>query len=505
MKTYNIIFDKSIDLSSFLISLENQNCQINEVLVELGIINLQSENANFSDTEGIISVEEDFSIVANAESDGYWHLQRISKKDLPLPNKSNFVTTAKDEIIYLIDSGINLECAELSGSVSSGSIENLYSFNGNFDDIDGHGTGLASLIVGNRVGVSPGALVKSVKIPFGQEIPLFELLKAFNAILEDHSITPDKIKVVNCSWTISKSFTLDTKISELKDAGLLVVAAAGNQLDEADKYSPVGLNTVLGVGASDTFDRVISWAEGKGSNWGPEVDLFAPGIDVMISNLQGDLVEVSGTSISAAIVSAIAAQVIHLTPDKDVAEIQEIIMSYTVDDVLFRNEEIYENTPNKLLTAPRLDNKLWSPVYGSTIPVKQGDIIRIPISISSLIDYTIHYDDIVQANGKIIKKWDWVTIEQVDDKHELVIDTTNIDVGKYVIHPITVLENDSSYIGKYTIGCYLNDESELQEADDEIYKLFDGEDTIVVKSVGCSSPADCPKGTYCSFNGNCYF
>jgi hypothetical protein len=510
MKTYNIIYDKGVDLSSLLTSLENENCQINEVLHGLRVINLQSESNTFSDIDGILLVEEDFSVVANPETDDYWHLRRISKMELPLPDKHKFVTPAVGEIVYLVDSGINLECTELSGSVSNSGIENLYSFDGNFDDTDGHGTALASLIVGNHVGVSPGVLLKSVKIPFGQEIPLLELLKAFNVILEDHLITSDKVKVVNCSWTIPKSFTLDTKISELQAAGLVVVAAAGNQLDEADKYSPVGLNTVLGVGASDIFDRVIAWGQGVGSNWGPEVDLFAPGIDVSVSNLQGNLIEISGTSVAASIVSAITAQVINLNPNASAFEIQELITNHTTNDILFRNEEIYNTTPNKLLTAPSLDTKSWSPNFGSIISVKKGDVIRIPISILLMTDYSIGYDDILQANGKIIKKWDWASIEKVDNQYELVIDSSELEAGKYVIHLFATLENENSYIGKYTVGCYLNEESELMDVTEEIYLVADNEDTITVVTKACSSPADCPKGTYCyitwlSETGQCNF
>jgi hypothetical protein len=505
MKTYNLIYDENVNLSSFLIDLKNKNCQINEVLVELRVINLKSENDSFSDINGIISVEEDFLITANAEFDTYWHLQRVSKKELPLPSKPNFITDGINEIIYLIDSGVNFQCTELSNAITKGNIKNLYSFNENFDDIDGHGTGLASLILGNRVGVSPGVCLKSIKIPFDQQMPLFELLKAFNAVLEDHLITSNKVKIVNCSWTVPKSFTLDTKISELQDAGLIVVAAAGNQLDNADKYSPVGLNAVLGVGASDTFDRVVSWTPGEGTNWGPEVDFFAPGIDVMISDLRGDLIEVSGTSLSAAVTSAIVAQIIHINPDANVNQIKNIIINYTAEDLLFRNEDVYQNTPNRLLIAPTLDNKLWSPPYGSTILVKQGNVTRVPISISQMTNYTIYYEDIIRENYKTIKSWEWVTLEQNEDGYELIIDATNIDVGKYVIHSLVVLENKSSYIGMHTIGCYLNDESDLSEINNEIYQIIDDENTIViVTKVFCTSPSQCPKGTFC-INYQCQF
>lgn len=513
MKTYNIIYDGTIDLSSLLSSLETEGCQINEVLEELKVINLRSDGISFSELSGIISVEEDTLIIANAESNTFWHLQRISKRSLPLPQMHYFISTGQDQVIYLVDSGINEACTELSGSISNGNIQNLYSYDETFEDTDGHGTSLASVIVGDNVGVSPDVTVKIVKIPLEQEIQLFVLLRAFNAILEDHLLSPEKVKIVNCSWTIPKSFTLDTKIRELQDAGLVVVAAAGNQLDAADNYSPAGLDTVIGVGASDTFDRVISWATldgvSKGSNWGPEVDIFAPGIDVTVSNLHGNLVEISGTSVAAAITSAIIAQFSHLNPTLTANLLQETVINLAIEDVLFRNEEIYENTPNKLLIAPAYEiTNMWTPDYASLIPVKKGEILRIPLSVSLDIDHNITCEDFVQFNGGVIKKWEWSSVELIDEQYELVIDATDLDLGKYVVNVRAILENGNSVRGKYTIGCYLEDETELTTITEEIYEVMDDENTLVVVSRQCFGPNDCPKGTYCynpgSF-GECRF
>jgi hypothetical protein len=122
-----------------------------------------------------------------------------------------------------------------------------------------------------------------------------------------------------------------------------------------------------------------------------------------------------------------------------------------------------------------------------------------------MTNYTIYYDDIIRENYKTIKSWEWVTLEQNEDGYELIIDASDIDVGKYVIHSLVVLENKSSYIGMYTIGCYLNDESDLSEINNEIYQIIDDENTIImVTKVFCTSPADCPKGTSC-INYNCQF
>jgi subtilase-type proteinase RRT12 len=253
---------------------------------------------------GEIGFEEDASIETVPSLE--WHQLRVASRTLPMKQTFIAKNLGKDVNVYLVDSGIKADHPEFEFS----NIVNLYSHNDSFDDDTGHGTGVASVIIGKTLGISTEATLKNVKIPMGQSIPLSSLLEAFNAIAAD-KIEADEIAVINCSWTIPKSMILDNLVADLRSQGFLVVAAAGNTISNADDLSPVGYDAVLGVGASDAFDRVISWATNVGSNWGKEVDLFAPGIDVMIANKNGGITEASGTSISAGIVSSIAAQYIH--------------------------------------------------------------------------------------------------------------------------------------------------------------------------------------------------
>lgn len=68
------------------------------------------------------------------------------------------------------------------------------------------------------------------------------------------------------------SFTLQRAIDDALSRGVVVIAAAGNGGDDAATYSPGGLDGVIAVGAAGEDGIRASY-----SNFGPRVDLMAPG------------------------------------------------------------------------------------------------------------------------------------------------------------------------------------------------------------------------------------
>ncbi|MFO0577909.1 MAG: S8 family serine peptidase [Polyangia bacterium] len=68
------------------------------------------------------------------------------------------------------------------------------------------------------------------------------------------------------------SFTLQRAITEALGRGVLIIAAAGNGGADATTYSPGAMDGVITVGAQDLKGRRADY-----SNYGPRVDLLAPG------------------------------------------------------------------------------------------------------------------------------------------------------------------------------------------------------------------------------------
>jgi hypothetical protein len=441
MKTYNLIYDKEKNLENIIDNLTSINVIINEVFDSISMINVSSKDDNFYEVDGIIHFEEDVEL--NTVPALNWHQLRVASKTLPMKSVYIPKNTGNEVSVYLVDSGVDEDHPEFLGR----NIVNFYSYDDTFGDTDGHGTAIASVIVGTTLGVSPDVILKVVKIPMGQNIPLSTLLTAFNAISADK--IDGEFAVINCSWTIPKSRILDNLVSELRAQEFLVVGAAGNTISNADDLSPVGYNAVLGVGACDAFDRVISWAPNVGSNWGEEVDVFAPGIEVTVATKNGNFAEASGTSISSGIVSAIVAQyicdidnILQLLKKEtiDVNELQHYILSAAIEDVLFRNESIYENTPNRLIMANVL-SKYYKNEKIPKIEVFPGSTYEFKLDLDERYVKSIRIDEVTMKDRTFVTP-DWV----VHDAHTNIIyisPPVDIEFKTYELFVEFLDENDN--------------------------------------------------------------
>ena len=72
------------------------------------------------------------------------------------------------------------------------------------------------------------------------------------------------------------SRTAQLAVDYARQKGVVVVVAAGNSGAQISGYAPSGLNGVITVSATDRRDRRAPF-----SNWGPGIDIAAPGIDVL--------------------------------------------------------------------------------------------------------------------------------------------------------------------------------------------------------------------------------
>ncbi|GEM47681.1 S8 family serine peptidase [Deinococcus cellulosilyticus] len=172
-----------------------------------------------------------------------------------------------------------------------------------------HGSGSAGTIaerMGNSVGgagVAPDAILMPVRI-FGSKGYAGDFNVAMGIIWAvDHGA-----QVINNSWGGGGNAPL------LRDAidyalsnNVVVVGSAGN--DYSDMHSgPENLPGVISVGASTNTDTKIGF-----SNYGPRVDLFAPGTDGLTtySDTNDGYGLFSGTSMAAPVVSGGAALVLQ--------------------------------------------------------------------------------------------------------------------------------------------------------------------------------------------------
>ena len=136
-------------------------------------------------------------------------------------------------------------------------------------------------------------------------------------------------RVINLSMARSApSLALEGAVKEAHDTfGAILVSAAGNEGHAAVGY-PAAYRQVIAVGA---FDHNNPVGRASFSNWGPEIAVAAPGVDVFSTYLGDGYAQSQGTSFSAAFVSGLAALLISQDPNRTDDDIRQLLRFTSVD------------------------------------------------------------------------------------------------------------------------------------------------------------------------------
>ncbi|MDX3849093.1 type VII secretion-associated serine protease mycosin [Streptomyces sp. AK02-01A] len=237
-----------------------------------------------------------------------WHLDTLRADELWKSSTGEGVTVA------VIDSGVE-PVPDLEGQVLKGKDLSVKPGDER-EDLSEHGTGIAAMIAGTgdshggdgAFGLAPGAKILPVRIDFGAG----ERGDANMAAAIRFAADSDA-KILNISVAgLYEGRSLREAVTYALDKGKLIFAGVGNdgQNGNAVMY-PAATRGVVGVAA---VDRDISGT--KESQRGPQVDLAAPGVDI-ISACSGEtgLCKSHGTSDASALASASAALIWAKYPD----------------------------------------------------------------------------------------------------------------------------------------------------------------------------------------------
>ena len=227
--------------------------------------------------------------------------------------------------VYILDTGIRFQHREFGRRAKYGGYDAVDQYEWALKtedyvpmhgkDCHGHGTAVASLVGGKIFGKATQANLYSVRVlRCDTTAPWSIVLDGLDYIAE---IIPKRGQnaVVVLALSGSNLNSMNVAMNNLNRLGVLVVAAAGNDGIDACQTSPASSPNVITAGSTDRQDNIASF-----SNYGPCVDLFAPGEDILGANNECDSCTgtMSGTTLSAALTAGVVAvyysQLPHFTP-----------------------------------------------------------------------------------------------------------------------------------------------------------------------------------------------
>ena len=141
--------------------------------------------------------------------------------------------------------------------------------------------------------------------------------------------------IINCSWSGSfrSQIAQDLITHVTLDLGCLVVAAAGNQSSSNPAY-PASYQHVLSVAATNSLDKPASF-----TNFGPTIDVSAPGVGIFTTQYNDVYGSVDGTSFSCPITAGAAALVWANNPGFSPLQVGEQLR-VTADDLNATNPSL---------------------------------------------------------------------------------------------------------------------------------------------------------------------
>lgn len=192
------------------------------------------------------------------------------------------------------------------------------------------------------VGAAPGAPLTGVKV-----LGCGGVGSTSGVIKGVDWVTANALKpaIANMSLGGGASDSLDLAVIESADSGVFYSVAAGNYETDACGSSPARAGThggVATVAATDQNDQEASW-----SNFGPCVDLWAPGVSILSTKKGGGTTTMSGTSMVAPHVGGTGALYLSTHAGTTAADVESALKT----DAVLPGTTSKDGTPVKLVYA----------------------------------------------------------------------------------------------------------------------------------------------------------
>ena len=222
--------------------------------------------------------------------------------------------------IALLDTGVSSHRALDSSSISQ--IGLIADENTESSEYQGHGTAIASLLVGDTgIGIAPSAELLSIQVMdsdgLGDSFTLAEgILQAV-----DSGANIISMSLGSYGYTSVLENAVDYAVAN----NVILVASAGNDGINATPY-PARFDDVIGVAAIDAENQRAEF-----SNYSPSIDVAAPGVEILAAWSEEEWIRFSGTSAAVPFVAGGIAATMSLDKQLSPQEAVETILTYSDD------------------------------------------------------------------------------------------------------------------------------------------------------------------------------
>jgi subtilisin family serine protease len=193
--------------------------------------------------------------------------------------------------VAVIDTGIDASHPDLSDNIKS--VINMQTKTRDAVDDYGHGTHVAGLIAGKNTGVAPAVDLYVAKVLDAKGLGnMANILDGITYAI--HS----KVDILSMSLGVNRRLPLilEERLKKAHKEGITIVCATGNSGIKPPEY-PAFYDFAIGVGGVDQDGQRTRF-----SNFGVEMDIVAPAIDILSTHLDGKYARMTGTSMASPLV-----------------------------------------------------------------------------------------------------------------------------------------------------------------------------------------------------------
>jgi subtilisin family serine protease len=300
-------------------------------------------------------VEADAQAVLHqtTQTNATWGLDRVDQRDLPLSGTYTYNNNGAGTNVYIFDTGVRRTHNDFGGRVQyvpNGSNGDFVGDgHGSAEDCHGHGTHVAGSAAGGTWGVAKSAPIWAARVvncSGGGQVSM--------AIAAVDWVTANGLRpaVVNMSLGYGDVQSLRDAVENSIAAGVNYSVSAGNgdflgRPQDACKQSPGGAPNAITVGATSSSDTEASF-----SNYGPCVDILAPGVSITSAWYTSNTAtnSISGTSMSAPHVAGAVALYLTANPSASPAQVaQALVSNASLNKISLHSRSVTNGTPNRLL------------------------------------------------------------------------------------------------------------------------------------------------------------